>query len=241
MQNVAQPSAAGLQAVGFDEQRLPVAPNHRFVLVHPPGSYEFKGGRWLPKVKLHRLMPGVNGVRRGANGWSTYFGRLVSDGYTIIDPLPVGGVLVTGDDDELEETPGYMIPWPARGRGRKGTHYAMVWAIPTVVGRGRTASVQWDFDEAGFDAWRERLMDTGVLPKPKPADVGQQVVVQRKRAERHIKGAHDGAPHVQAKVEAEQGRLVAMETATAALEPVRPKRNTKRKKATTKRPAATGV
>ena len=241
MQQVSQPSAAGLQAVGIDEQRLPVAPNHRFVLVHPPGAFEFKDGRWLPVLKQHNLVPGVNGVKRGSGGWATYFGRLVSDGCIIVDPLPVGGVVVTDEEGELEEAPGYMIPWPARGRGRKGTHYAMVWATPSVVGRGRNASVQWDFDEAGFDAWRARLLDTGAIPHPKPADVGHKLIIQRKRAERHIKGAHDGAPHVQRKVEAEQGRLVAMETATAALEPVRPKRSTKRKKTTTKRPAATGV
>ena len=241
MQQVSQPSAAGLQAVGIDEQRLPVAPNHRFVLVHPPGAFEVKDGRWLPVLKQHNLVPGVNGVKRGSGGWATYFGRLVSDGCTIVDPLPVGGVVVTDEEGELEEAPGYMIPWPARGRGRKGTHYAMVWATPAGVGRGRNASVQWDFDEAGFDAWRARLLDTGAIPHPKPADVGHKLIIQRKRAERHIKGAHDGAPHVQRKVEAEQGRLVAMETATAALEPVRPKRSTKRKKTTTKRPAATGV
>ena len=239
MQAIRHPAAAGLQAVGINEQRLPVAPNHRFVLVHAPGGYEFKDGRWLPKLKVHRLVPGVNGVRKGAGGWSTYFGRLVGDGCTIIDPLPADGVLVTGEDGDLEQAPGYMIPWPARGRGRKGTHYAMVWATPTTVGRGRNASVQWDFDEAGFDAWRSRLLETGAIPTPKPADVGQQLIIQRKRAERHIRGAHDGAPHIQAKVEAEQGRLIAMEAATAALEPAKSKRIRRKKPA--KRPAATGV
>ena len=241
MQSVSQPSAASLQPVGIAEQRLPVAPNHRFVLVHAAGAYEFKDGRWLPQLKAHRLRPGVNGVRRGHGGWSNYFGRLVSEGATIIDPIPADGVLVTGDDGKLETVDGYMIPWPARGKGITGTHYKLVWSMPTVVGRGRSAIVRWDFDQEGYDAWRAHLVESGVLPAPRAVDVGQQVIVQRKRAERHARGAHDGAPHVQAKVEAEQGRLVAMETATAALEQVRPKRNTKRKKTTTKRPAATGV
>ena len=237
MQAITQPSPTGLSAVGLVDSAIAEYPNSKFILAHPPGEYEFDGEQWLPVVKHLALRPGVNGVQSGEGGWSRYFGRLVGDGWTIIDPMPTGGVLVTGDDGSMEETPGYLIPWACRRGKVKGTHYADVWSTPTAVGGGARASVSWHFDRAGWDAWRLRLMETGALPQPRSVDVQHRIIVQRKRSERHIASAHDGAPHIQAKGEREQGRLAAMEAATAGLQTPKPKR----RKRPTKRPAATGV
>jgi|19_taG_2_1085344.scaffolds.fasta_scaffold11979_3 hypothetical protein len=238
MQAIRQPSPTGLAPIGLSEERLPEKPNSKFVLAHPPGQYEFVAGQWLPVLKHLVLRPGVNGVvEPEKGGHANYFGRLVRDGWTIIDPLPAGGVLVADDDGQIEAADGYLIPWPCQRGRMKGTYYSDVWSTPTVLGRGERASVSWHFDRAGWNAWRAQLVGSGKIPAPRPADVGIKIATQRKRSERQIAGAHDGAPHIQAKVEAHQARLTEMEASAAALAPPKPKR----RKRSAKRPTPTGV
>ena len=179
----------------FDDSRLPCDGNDKFVFVTHPRSWEFhqKHG-WIPRLKRIILTPGVNGCRAGKHGAAAALVAAEAEGFTRI---PVTApVLVRNEDGKLEEEEGYRVRFDAKGRkaGSTAPYYAEVWATPSVIGDGSTASVVWDHDIDARAATAKLWVERGLVPAAQPGALALTIQIQRNRAGRHVHGAHDGAP-----------------------------------------------
>ena len=194
------------------DDRLPCRPTPKFIYAAHPNAWEWHPDHgFIPRAKKIPLVPGVNGCRKGANGAQAVLTRLRSDGWIVLDED--GPIIRTGDDGDLVKDQGYLYRW----EGRSGPVYQDAWAAPSIVGYGRNASVDWvsQYDREGFAAWRAQLVRNGTIPKPSAAVLARLLKVQARRAGRRVHESHDGNPHVQAEVKAQQDRLEAMQDAAA--------------------------
>jgi len=210
-----QRSKASVSKATISSDLLPGKPIPKFLLVHSPASWEFHPTllRWLPRIKRQPITPGVNGCKAGRNGHLPLVVSLRERGFIVIDDD--AKVIYHDEDGDLVEDHGYMVKYD----GQRGAMYAEIWARPAILGYGRNASTDWSsqYDVAGFDLWRASLVDEGLIRQPSPAVLAQVMDRQQSRADRRLKEAHDGAPHIQRHVEGEKATLAAMEVASAEL------------------------
>ncbi len=179
----------------------------KFLMAHHPNSWEFKNDQWLPRIKQHHIYPGVNGTDKNGNH-ALMLAQLQMDGWTVLShDLPV----CFYDDAELVEDVGYMVKYD----GTRGPIYKDVWAIPTILGAGSSAKTIWDHDEAGYDAWRARLVEQGIIAAPNPHVLGEAVDLQLNRMTRDQNNAH--MPIVAKQIEKESARYEAMKSSVDAL------------------------
>lgn len=195
----------------------------QFFYMHHTDSWEFIDGEWLPRLKRWRLVPGVNGVQPGPNGYRVAKANYEADGWTVL-PHNCPVIYTDPESGELIEDSGYLCSL----RGRGGKVYTDVWHTPIVMGAGRTASVNWKdgFDREGFDLWRKMLMAKGFIGKPNPMVLSSLIEIQKRRTDRNASKAVSGNPYAIAKFEDEKVKLAAME---ASISP--PKRRGRKKKA----------
>ena len=173
----------------------------KFVMAHHPNSWEFKNGQWLPRIKQHHIYPGVNGTDKNGNH-ALMLAQLQMDGWTVLShDLPV---CFYDDDGELVDDVGYMV----RYDGTRGPIYKDVWAIPAIYGAGASAKTVWDHDEAGYDAWRARLVEQGIVAAPSPHVLAGAVDLQLNRMTRDQNNAH--MPIVAKQIEKESARYESM-------------------------------
>ena len=201
------------------DARLPGRPRPKFIYAHHPMGWEFDGTRYLPRLTRFEIRPGLNGVKKGANGIGPLFARLRTEGWKVIpEDCPV---LYTDDRGDLVEDTGYLFAWP----GQKGTTHAERWARPALIGAGSSAKVDWTsrYDRKGYDAWRAMLVERGIVDPPQEAVVSQLITVQRRRANRRTSEAHAGNPGVLEHVKGQRAKLEAM-TASQATAAAKPKR-----------------
>jgi hypothetical protein len=136
-------------------------------------------------------------------------------GFQVLDPVKTP-VLSRDENGELVESRGYLDRYDAKGKGLKGTYHATPWDVfDGVRGRGSKAEAVFEWDQEAFDATRKLWLERGLIDRPHSQTLAAAIDVQRARAERRVGEAHDGAPHVQAKVQAEYERLERMEAAAA--------------------------
>ena len=198
----------------IDDTRLPGRPNHKFVYAHHPGSWDYDPvDGFLPRLTKIPLRAGINGCLPGPRGHFPVLARLRGEGWTVIDES--GPVKRSDPNGEITDDTGYLMQWD----GRNGPIFQDCWALPSVVGTGPGAVVDWasQYDRDGFRAFRKMLRDTGAVPAAQPAVLSSIVKVQKRRANRRIPEGHDGNPHVQKIMKREMARLQSMETDAAAL------------------------
>jgi len=213
-----------------EDEHLPEMPGVPFRLMWHPESWEEKDGVWYPRIKWWRLQSGVNGVKSQAKGGAIQAQAIMEHarGFQVLDPTRTP-IIARNEDGQLEESRGYVDKYPAAKGKYIGTVYMTPWDVPEVVGYGQRARVVWKFDAEAFDAWRTMLIAAGIVDLPRQSTLAAIIDVQKRRAERRISEAHDGAPHVQRHVEAQHARVEAMETAAAALVAPEPEPKKRRK------------
>lgn len=193
-----------------NSERLPTRRTPPFFYIHHPGDWEFCGGEWLPRVKRWSLHTGVNGIQSGKRGYLQAKTNLEADGWIVIGhDVPV---CYHDEDGELVDDTGYLCSLLGRG----GQVHTDVWHKPSVIGMGRTASVDWKegYDREGFNLWRKKLLEVGIIPAANPAALSQLVRVQERRTRRHAKQAVEGNPIAQRKHDKEKERLEDMKAGT---------------------------
>lgn len=211
-----------------NSERLPERANAPFFFVHHPGDWEFIEGEWLPRVKRWPLKSGVNGVQSGKRGYLQAKTNLEADGWIVINhDVPV---CYHDDDGDLIDDTGYLCSL----LGQNGQVHTDVWHKPSVIGMGRTASVDWKegYDRAGFNLWRKKLLELGLIPAANPASLSQLVRVQERRTRRHAKQAVEGNPIAQRKHEVEKVRLEGMKASSKKASSKKKRRAPRKKKAT---------
>lgn len=228
-QVISQPQESG---------RLPGRPWPPFIYAHHPQAWEVVDGEWLPVLKPIFAVPGVNGCKvlrtKQPDGSirtqviaSTMKADMEQKGWRFLDER--APVLVSRDGELVEEA-GYLDEI----EGDRGTFYCSVWWTPEVQGYGRRAqAVKGDFDQAGYDATRRRLVEQGAIPPVDPRIVGRKLDRQQDRAARSAKLAHDGsAPGLKARADREAARLEEVEAASESKVPKKRKPATRRKRST---------
>lgn len=223
-QFAAQPRKATSTKVGTaEDDRLPGRPTDKFVYAHHPNNWEWIDGAYLPRLTKVPLRPGVNGCKKGRGGHIPVLNRLRSEGWTVIDES--GPVKLTGEDGEIVDDTGYLLAWP----GRIGPIHQDCWSIPSLLGAGNSATVDWSsqFDREGWNAWRLWLLAEKLIAPPTAGVLNHLLKLQNRRASRRSGESHDGNPHIQAHVRREQDKLTAM--SDAAIDSGAKVKNAKRK------------
>jgi hypothetical protein len=223
-----------------EDDKLPGKPWPPFIYAWHPQSYEVVDGEWLPVLKPIFAVPGVNGckvVTRKGKVVRIVAGPMKAameeKGWRFLDERTTVAV---SRDGELVDEVGYLDEI----EGHRGTFYCSVWWTLEVQGYGKNAhAVKGEFDRAGYDATRRRLLEDGTIPPVSPGVIGRKLDRARDRAARSGKLAHDGAaPGLKARAEREAERLAEVETATekATGKKAAPKRRStaRRKRSTAK-------
>lgn len=189
---------------------LPCKRNEPFLLGYHPSSWTFEKGEYVPRLKRFYFEPGVNGVKLAANGRG--------DPTLMIAAMQARGwVFLTDEEPVLYQKGGETVRergYLKRYRARGGWVYCTVWDHPSVLGAGREAKVQWGqgFQRDAYWHWRRELCERHGW-KPSPGIISRLVRSAQKRAGRRVAEAHDGAPHIQAHVEAQLKAAKAMQEA----------------------------
>jgi len=219
-------------AQSYDPNVLPCAQNPPFIFAHWPDNWEMKliDGEWvpLPRVKMLRLEPGVNGVR-GESYKSVdpriFFAMLMAEGAVIIhNDVPV--VYYDDETDELVQDTGYLESEACTN----GRVYVSCWDRPQITKKGRKRKVDWKTgkDKDGFNEWLLLLVAEGIIPKPTEAGLNHLVQMQEVRAARMAGRASND--YTEALVKREQARLEALLLQRAEMYDRAPRRRRSKRK-----------
>lgn len=133
---------------------LPLRASPRWVYAAHPLSWEVQDvdgvDRWVPRLRLLTIRPGVNGVNKNGDT-RDYFFALQNEGWTIIDN---GGPAGEYQDEVYCKT--------------GGTAWLDRWCTPHEYAPGRVKIRRTEEQRAAFAKWRAGLVDAGALPKPDP-------------------------------------------------------------------------
>lgn len=162
----------------------------------------------LPSLRRFKIKPGVRGVQTGkAQGdgpiWTGAKARLEGDGWLFIPHNAIAaakgkrGIVAFG----AKVPGGYLV----RYDGKRGTIYADAWSRPVSVPGGK---IVWEYDQAGFNAFRRDLVKRGIIPAPTERAINVLIRRQEHRARRRIQDVH--IPAVAEVVNMEALKLEAM-------------------------------
>lgn len=148
--------------------RVPVdVLNLMWTWAHFPLAWEFVGGKWLPELSQISFRKGLNGQ--------------ADDGNTAAPKHHIaakGGVLIEPSNPRLGKYRNYIRRFPAYNAASKqtGTYFASMFETPTVIG-GRHA--KWTIDTAGYNAFREFLVEKGLIESIDPSVVAAKIEEKR--------------------------------------------------------------
>ena len=141
---------------------------------------------WLPVLKPFFHQPGLNGVKTGKKGTNKPDIRVA-----LVKLQEEGWVRIP-----WESFPGgYIVEY----EGMRGIVYGSVFAIPTVVGEGPRAVLQWDYDspnsvaakkDVTYNDFRRSLVEKGVIPEITRSAIRWRLDLAKNRAKRWHKHAH---------------------------------------------------
>ena len=171
------------------ENRLNLASNAPFYLMHSPMQWDFEGGQWLPAFSTLSERPGVNGVYHTKWGGDSTEARMhfADLGYTILDYKQMG----------------YVARHPCVG----GHFYTTIFAEPKQI----AGKVFWDHDKEAYNEWRLSLITDGIIDPPDKDVLSLHIDKFRRTVERNLKDQH--IPEKKARLIVLQKRLEAMKKA----------------------------
>lgn len=181
---------------GADQGRISDKPNHPWVYVHNPESWEIADvdgeATLLPALTTIRLGPGLNHVgtrKQGAeptDHLKLAFQELLGRGLTVISANNEVPAAALPKLPRSATVRGYIAEYPARDPDTSisGTLNQELWQVPTdTPPRERQ---RWDFDSALFNVWRKHLVESGQV-RPCPAKIKRDLLNKAKaRHERRL-------------------------------------------------------
>lgn len=204
-----------------EKVRIPGSAQDEFRYMHHPGAWEcflIQGedgkdiAEFLPVLKEFRFRPGVNGIKKPKDGGPRHaIADRKSTGWIFL-PYDIP-TCVTDEDGEIVDDVGYL----KKHHGYRGAIWRDIWSVPVMLGVGRNAELEWEFDRRAFDEWRRRLIRDGHLPPITAAARRRLISIQKRRVGRRAEDAHEGAnPIIRARQETKARKLEAMEMSKAA-------------------------
>lgn len=175
------PHSSAPGPVGTGTAPLVMQPEYPFVLAYHPDvewTRETAGldePTFLPRLQRISCMPGVAGAKSVGEGedpqrsWETLLTNCQRKGWRIIP----GDVVVDG-------VVGYGRAYEVRSKSRLSGHaYRLRWEVPKARARGQRQ--KFGMDRAGYNRWRLRLVELGIVP-PMDEVMADEM---RRRAVRH--------------------------------------------------------